>query len=154
MTAILPIPDNPKLVAEKFAKDYGEKGYKLDFSLESLKVEIDKILEMKASRNTDEIEKLESELTAYFGETLCRVFKAEWKGGYYGYKNRTGINFYLCRIKKGEFEFGPSNFFEYYFSNGKENTGSFNDYLNFSYYYKGNKKYITDGLLKKINSFC
>jgi len=97
---------------------------------------------------------LEAELTAYFGETLCRLFDAEWKGSYYGYKNQNDVNFYTCRIKKNEFEFRPSKFFEYYFSNGKEDTGSFNDYLNFDYYYKGTEKYITDGILKNINNFC
>lgn len=145
--------DNPKVVAEFFAKNYSEKGYNLDFSIESLKVEIDLILEKEFPKNLNEREKLEAELTAYFGETLCRVFHAEWKGWYYGYKNPNGVNVYTCKIKKNEFEFGPSVFFEYYFSNGKDDMGSFNEYLNHSYYYKGEKKYIFDGILKKINNF-
>jgi hypothetical protein len=144
--------DDPKKIAEIFAEEYRIKGYNLDFSIDSLKFEIDLILENEFPKNLDEREKLETELTAYFGETICRLFSAVWEGSYYGYKNPNGVNFYTCRIKKNEFEFGPSKFFEYYFSNGKEDTGSFNDYLNFSYYYKGTKKYIADGILKKITT--
>lgn len=90
--------------------EYRKKSYNLDFSINSLKIEIDLFLENEFPRNLDEREKLEAELTAYFGETLCRLFDAEWKGSYYGYKNPNGVNFYTCRIKKMSSSLGQVNF--------------------------------------------
>ncbi|MEY8847326.1 hypothetical protein AB9K26_00805 [Psychroserpens sp. XS_ASV72] len=139
--------DNPSEVAEKFANKLLGKGYNLDFSISSLEKEIDLILENELHKSSTNKEILEAELTAYFGETICRIFDAEWNGKYSG---ANGINFYLCKIKKGKFEFWPSHFFGYYLNNGKEDTGTFKDYLQFSYYFKGNKKFTEDGLLKKI----
>jgi hypothetical protein len=77
---------------------------------------------------------------------------AKRKGSYYGYKNQNDVNFYTCRIKKMSSSLSQVNFLNIIFSNGKEDTGSFNDYLNFGYYYKGTEKYITDGILKNINN--
>lgn len=126
---------NPKEVAEIVSEKYLDKGYKLDFSLRSLEVEIDKILENETSKDVVDSWELESELTAYFGESLCRIFKTVWKGRYY--LDNSGMNFYTCKIAKNGFEFGPSHFISYYLSNGKKNEGTFKDFLD-------------SGLIKKI----
>ena len=147
-------PDNPTEIAELFAQKYSAKGYVLDFSVNSLETNIDLILENEPPKNLTEREIMEAELTAYFGETICRIFKAEWQG--YFTASISGLsdpyidNYYTCRIKKDEFEFSPSHFFAYYLSNGKDDTGTFKNYLHFSYYYRGDQKFIEDGLLKKL----
>jgi len=143
--------DNPKDIAEIVSRKYLEKGYDLDFSLKSLENEIDKILENEISENCIESANLESELTAYFGETLCRVFDTKWKGEYYSENN--GINYYTSKIEKNGFEFGPSHFISYYLSNGKENEGSFKDYLYSRDYSKGIfNDFLGGGLISKIKS--
>ena len=71
--------------------------------------------------------KLECELTAYIGETICQIFNAKWKGEYSS--ENWGQNYYTCKIEKDGFEFGPSHFIGYYLSNGKVNEGSFKEYL-------------------------
>jgi hypothetical protein len=127
--------DNPKDIAEIVSRKYLEKGYNLDFSLKSLENEIDKILENEIPEDWIESAKLDSELTAYFGETLCRIFDTTWKGEYFS--ENSGMNFYTCKIEKNGFEFGPSHFIGYYLSNGKESEGSFKDYLYSRDYSKG-----------------
>lgn len=52
--------DDPKKTAEIFVMEYRKKGYNLDFSINSLKIEIDLILENEFPRNNDEREKLRS----------------------------------------------------------------------------------------------
>ena len=123
----LPEGDNPKQVAEKMSQKFLKKGYILDFTLKSLENEIDRILKNETVKDTIESGKLESELTAYIGETLCRIFDANWKGEYYLENN--GMNFYTSKIEKNGFEFGPSHFLSYYLVNGKESEGSFKDFL-------------------------
>ena len=143
--------DDPKQIAEKVSEKYLRKGYKLDFRLESLEKEVDKILENEIPKDEVASGKLEAELTAYFGETICRIFGARWKGVYY--VENSGMNFYCCKIKKNGFEFSPSHFFGYYLSNGKNSEGSFKDYL----YVRDNsegilKDFLGGGLITKIKS--
>ncbi|WP_299673461.1 hypothetical protein [uncultured Tenacibaculum sp.] len=127
--------DNPKKVAKIVSEKYNQKGYVLDFSIESLENEIDNILEKEIPQNWIESAKLESELTAYIGETICQLLNANWKGEYY-LKN-SAMNFYTCKIEKNGFEFRPSHFISYYLSNGKQNEGSFKEYLYSRDYSKG-----------------
>ena len=142
--------DNPKKVAEIVSKKYNQKGYILDFSIESLESEIDKILEKEIPKDWVESAKLESELTAYIGEAICQLFDAKWKGEYY--LENSGMNFYTCKIVKNGFEFGPSHFIGYYLSNGKESEGSFKEYLYSRDYSKGIfKDFLGGGLINKIN---
>lgn len=133
--------DDPVEVAKIVSEKYNKKGYNLDFSFQSLENEIDKILEKRALNFWISKSKLEAELTAYIGETLCRVFGAEWKGEYYYYKCR-GFNFDTCKIEKNNFEFKPSQFIGYYIYNGKKSAGTFKKYLiavNFPWLYEGEK---------------
>ncbi len=142
--------DNPKEVAKIVSQKYYKKGYTLDFTVKSLENEIDKILENEIPKDWIESAELESELTAYIGETICQNFDSEWKGEYYS-KN-SGMNYYSSRIKKNGFEFGPSHFIGYYLSNGKENEGSFKEYLYSRDYSEGIfKDFLGGGLINKIN---
>ncbi len=143
--------DNPKQIAKKVSEKYLRKGYNLDFSLKSLENEIDKILENEILKDALETRKLEAELTAYLGETICRIFSARWIGIYYA--ENSGMNFYSCKIEKNDFEFSPSHFFSYYLSNGKKSEGSFKDYL----YVRDNSEgvlrdFLGGGLIIKIKT--
>lgn len=125
----LPGKDKPQKIAGECAEKYSRKAYQFDFSLISLENGIDAVLENEVGNHGDERAIIEAELTAYFGETLCRIFNTEWAGSYYGPLNRVGANYYTCKITKGEFELYPSHFIGYYLSNGKESEGTFKDYL-------------------------
>ena len=143
--------DDPRQVAEKASRKYLDKGYNLDFSLKSLENEIDKILETEKTKDSKKLEILESELTAYIGETLCRIFNCKWKGEFY-FEN-SGMNFYTCMIEKNGFEFGPSHFIGYYLNNGKKNEGSFKDYLHSRDQNNGIfKDFLGGGLIKPIKN--
>lgn len=121
--------DNPTEIAKIFSERMFKYGFKFDFSLKSLEFEIDKLLEKSSNIELKELESLEAELTAYIGETLCRLFKGNWNGKYYGPLNPNGDNFYTCKIIVGENEIFPSHFIGYYLSNGKESEGTFYEYL-------------------------
>lgn len=141
-------PDDPSEIAEKVAKKFLKKGYCLDFSIASLENEIDSILKNESQWSYRQKERLETELTAYFGETICRIFNAKWKGKYFKDFRRSGINYYSCSIQKNTFEFSPSHFFGYYFENGSKRKNPFKDYLHLTYYSKEDDAYVS--LLNKI----
>lgn len=145
-----PNPDNPSEVAEKVTQKFHQKGYVLDFSIRSLKKEVDLILKNESYEELEERATLEAELTAYVGETMCRLFNTQWEGQYFGPLRRSGINYYSCKIVKGTFEFWPSHFFSYYFSNGSNIIYPYKDYLENSYSYIGGKECVSDGPLKKL----
>lgn len=142
--------DNPEEIAKIVSKKYTDKGYILDFSIKSLEDEIDKILENETPNDWIESGILESELTAYIGETICQIYDAKWKGEYYS--KSSAINFYTCKIEKNGFEFGPSHFVGYYLNNGKESEGSFKEYLYSRDYSKGIfHDFLGGGLLNKLS---
>ena len=122
-------PDNPTIFAEAFSKAESAKGYSFDFSLPSLESEVDKYLESLANINRQEKAEAERNLTAYIGETMCRLYNGKWTGEYYGSLNRHLINFYSCKVSIDGFDFWPSHFIGYYFENGEPTTGTFYNYL-------------------------
>ncbi|MCY0976508.1 hypothetical protein PGH12_05020 [Chryseobacterium wangxinyae] len=146
-------PMNPRICAEYFATIMERKGFVLNFSLESLEIEIDKILEKYSKSLDSDREILEDFLTSYIGESLIRLFGGDWDGNFYGPLNRVGVNFYTSYIIINDFRFNPNHFIGYYFSNGKKSEGTFYDYL-----YKRDESsgifrdFLGGGLIKKINN--
>jgi hypothetical protein len=130
---------NPSEIAEKIATRFVKKGYQLDFTLGSLENEIDLILKNDKPNIFKRRKRLEAALTAYFGETICRLYKAKWSGYYFDGSSKMGDNYYFCKIEKGNFEFYPSHFFGYYFENGSDKETPFKEYLN-------------NGLLKRLRN--
>jgi len=120
--------DDPKAVAEAFAARYGAEGYKFDFSLESLRVEVDRFFDAPVLCSADVKEKwrAESELGAYVGETLARLFDGEWQGQFCA--ENSGMNFYVSRVQFGAFDFYPARFLGYRINNGTT-EGTFAQYL-------------------------
>lgn len=144
---------NPTEIAEYFSSIQIRYGFKFDFSLESLEKEVDRFLEQNSNLSEYVQTIIESLLTAYVGETICRLYNGKWCGEFCDPLNETGSNYYLSWIEIGEFKYKPSQFLGYYLKNGKKNEGSFYDYL----YNKDKSKGIfTDfhggGLLKRIES--
>lgn len=121
--------DDPKLTASLFSKEMQALGYTLDFSLQSLELEIDRILETSPINSEDTKFDLEAKLTAYIGETLCQNRNGFWSGAFYSHKSRIGNNYYFCKITIGKHDFYPSHFIGYYLSNGKKSTGTFKNFF-------------------------
>lgn len=119
---------DPKIVAEMFAREQSAQGFALDFSLRSLIVEVDKVLDSPEISGDEPANwKSQAGLEAYVGESLCRLFDGKW-GGEFCYEN-PGPNFYLSYIEFGSYRFFPSYFLAYRISNGEKSTGTFKAYL-------------------------
>lgn len=87
-------PNNPAEIAEMFSTERSENSYILDFSLQSLEVEINRFLETEdiGKDNRSNACKLE----AYIGESLCRIFNGNWTGYYFGHDDpRNAVNFFI-----------------------------------------------------------
>ena len=144
---------DPTEIAEYFSSIQSRYGFKFDFSLESLEKEVDRFLEENSNLSEYTQTIIESLLTAYVGETICRLYKGKWCGEFCGPLNKTGSNYYLSWIEIGDFKYKPSQFIEYYLGNGKKSEGTFYDYL---YNRDTSKEIFTNffgsGLLKKIQS--
>ena len=123
---------DPVAAAESFAATCLAAGYSLDFSLASLEIEVDRLLELPIFRHgrkglpTDAEERNEAALAAYIGETLRRLFGGEWIGSFY--PRSLARNYYESFVMFGEFRFEPHLFVGYRFTNG-EGEGSFRAYL-------------------------
>lgn len=121
--------ENPTDVAEYFSSIQERFGYTFDFTINSLEKEVDRFLEdhLNLSEYTQTI--ISSLLTAYIGETVCRVYKGKWCGEFFGPLSKVGSNYYLCWVEIDDFKFWPSHFIEQYLKNGKEKENSFYHYL-------------------------
>lgn len=111
--------NNPTELAEYFSEIQKKFGFNFDFSMRSLKTEIDKFL--NENNNVSEFIKtlIEPLLSSYIGETLCRNYKGEWKGNFRNILNLDGSNYYDCWIEINGIKFWPSHFVDYYLANGK-----------------------------------
>ena len=122
--------DNPTIVAKAFAEKQKVKDYNFDFSLRSLEIDLPHFLNDNHNRSLKEREILNGELTAYLGETICRVYNAKWSGHYYGPSNSNGINYYTCKISVFQSDFYVSHYFDRFFSDkGIGDNGTFIEYL-------------------------
>ena len=123
-----PPSDNPGDVAEHFAETMGKQGFELDFSLTSLLVEVDRLLEAPGVVTRESVagHKNEAALGAYVGETLARLFDGVWQGQFSA--DNTGINFYMSYVDFGEYRYHPSHFVSYRISNGP-GEGTFAEHL-------------------------
>jgi len=120
--------NNPSDLAEYFSEIQKRFGYNFDFSIQSLKTELDRFL--NENQNLSEFLQtiIEPMLTSYIGETICRNYKATWGGNFRTSLSVIGVNFYESWININADKFWPSHFVEYYLKNG-EVEGSFNEYI-------------------------
>ncbi|CAL2104675.1 protein of unknown function [Tenacibaculum sp. 190130A14a] len=143
----MPGDSNPSLIAEEVAKKFIAKGYKLDFSLQSLEEEIDKIINNPDTYKEGNTELLKAELSAYVGETFCRIFDAEDPGQYFAGGDRNGVNYYSYFIEKGRERFHPSHFFDRRLPIYDFSKKHFKDYLHYQYSTIGERKIVAPGVL-------
>ena len=155
MEAGHPPEDDPIAHAEGFAADMLALGYALDFSLQSLKTEVDRMLSSEllddyllvvaaacishddptrgtpvhalALQRYQVYMQRETGLAAYLGETLRRNLGGEWQGNFS--KDSPGVNFYLSGLAFGNQRYNPSHYFAYRLSNGLAETGSLASHL-------------------------
>ena len=140
-------PEDPIEAADNFAEEASKERFLFDFSLESLESEVDRYLDKYATSDDGSRHRIESDLTAYIGETVRRLYGGEWAGEY----RRQSSDFYTCKVKIGKFDFYPSHFISYYLSNGKESEGTFYHYLHSRDCSKGIADVsVGDGLLDMI----
>lgn len=128
-----------KQAAEQFAENMKKYNVYCDFSLLSLLVDIDLILNNEAIFNKqsnlpDPIKqqayKNEAGLGAYIGESVCRLYQGTWKGVFN--PNNAAFNYYTSAVIFGDYAFYPTHFISYHISNnkpGEQSEGTFADYL-------------------------
>ncbi|TCP25207.1 hypothetical protein EV195_104240 [Tenacibaculum skagerrakense] len=142
---------NPTDIAKEVAKKYTAKGYKLDFSLESLELEIDKIINNPITyKEEKDINLLIAELTVYVGETFRTLFNTDYPGQYFEGGNGNAANFYTYYIEKNGERFHPSHFFEYKLPIQDFTKNQFKEYLYYSYATIDGEQKVLPGVLYKF----
>ena len=145
---------DPVEVAEYFAEFQFKNGYHFDFSLRSLEEDVDKYLESLDLKEEREEDNIECYLTAYIGETICRLYNGIWKGEYQPPHTTRGSNYYLCYIMIVNYKYWPSHFISYRLNHGRDGEngeGTFKEYL-----YSRNRSrgifsdFLGGGLINKI----
>jgi hypothetical protein len=116
-------------IAESFARDMKEAGVPLDFTMHSLEVEIDALLERykdDLAREDSYGWRLTAGLEAYVGETLARLLNGAWKGTFNSVN--PGSNMYTSYVEFGAYKYYPSHFLGYRITNGLT-QGTFKEHL-------------------------
>ena len=146
-----PQESNPCKVAKAVANKYSLKGYTLDFSLESLETEIDKIINNPITyKEEKDIDFLIAELTVYVGETFRILFNAVCPGQYFEGGKGNAANFYTYYVEKNGERFHPSHFFEYKLPIKDFTRNQFKEYLHYSYATIDGKQKVLPGVLHKF----
>jgi len=127
-----PTADNPGAAAVEFSEQHTGTGCQLDFSIESLQTEVDRVLELpiffrgREGTPTDNQERREAALCAYVGETLSRLFDGTWGGDFR--PDRSASNFYTSFVDFGDYRYWPSRFIGYRLTNWPQ-EGTFAQHL-------------------------
>lgn len=112
---------DPAAIALEFATTHSASGFQLDFSLESLETEIDRLLALpiffrgRDGSPTDQESRNQAGISAYVGETLRRLFHGRWGGEFY--PDRTEVNFYTSFVAFAGYRYWPSHFISYGLTN-------------------------------------
>ena len=124
--------NDPVASAEAFAAEHRTSGRMLDFSLESLLANFDRIVELPMFNHgrdkpaTAAEDRAQAALCAYVGESLRRAFAGEWVGEFD--PDAPIHNYYRSRVRFGAFHLNPHSFVGYRLTNGPE-EGTFQAYL-------------------------
>lgn len=119
-----------KHTAESFSHQMQVLGFNCDYSLHSLLVEVDKILNSPdvsfSEKGTGGHQNLAG-LEAYIGESLRSLYGGKWKGRFV--LDTPASNYYTSYMRFGEFDLHLARFIAYRLSNGEAAEGTFADYL-------------------------
>lgn len=156
--------DNPAEIADIFVKFASTKNYRFDYSLNSLKFEIDRFLSKYNYKKGkygiyDKIFKrrylkrnaVATYLSAYIGETLIKLYGGKWIGSFSKPENPFGDNYYMSELIIKNYKFNPSHFILYRLEHGEKETGTFYKYLYSGRISKyGDNKFLDKGLIDDI----
>jgi hypothetical protein len=129
---MIDLPENPELppiVAYGFVSMVQAYGYCLDYCIDSLFTELEKVFEDKSLYDASFIaivngvkqeHSFVNGLAAYLGETFVRQYNGRWFGYF---APNAGANFYTSSTRFGEFTFSPFAYVGYRLSNGVKDTG-------------------------------
>jgi hypothetical protein len=124
--------NDPVACAEAFAAQHRGPDLPLDFSLASLRSDVDRLLLLPMFHHgrdglaTAAEERAEAALCAYVGESARRLFDGEWVGEF---DPAVPINnFYRSRVRFGTFHFNPHIQVAYRLTNGPE-EGTLGEHL-------------------------
>jgi hypothetical protein len=119
---------DPEQVAQAFAHAHASAVHPFDFSLESLRRDVDAYLEAQPWGPGAEAPPYEAHigLAAYVGQSLARLYGGTWQGRLR--VDNPGANFYCWWVSFGVYRFFPDHYIGYRLSNGPV-EGSFAQYL-------------------------
>jgi hypothetical protein len=126
------IAGDPVIAAEDFAARHSSLGFRLDFSLESLETEIDRLLAQpifhrgREGSLSQEEARNEAAISAYVGETIRRLFQGRWAGVFH--PDQPASNFYTSFVQFGSYRYWPAHYFAYRLTNWPQ-EGTFSEYL-------------------------
>jgi hypothetical protein len=121
------LPENihqPTAFAQDFATEMKAMGYGLDFSIDSLTSDFEKLFDAK-----DVIKisiDFETGMACYLGEVLKLYYSGQWRGHC---SARSGANFYTSYMVFGDYKFQPFTYVGYRVANGREDTGNLENFL-------------------------
>jgi hypothetical protein len=119
---------DPEQVAHAFARAHAGAAHPFDFSLESLRRDVDAYLDVRPWGPGAETAPYEAHigLAAYVGESLARLYGGAWQGRLR--IDNPGANFYCWWVAFGVYRFFPDHYIGYRLSNGPV-EGTFAQYL-------------------------
>jgi len=128
MEPFAPRHGDPAEVAQAFARARASPAHPIDFSLESLRRDVDAYLAPLPWDPSGEGAPYEAQigLAAYVGETLARLHGGTWQGDFR--VDNPGANFYCSWVAFGAYRFFPDHYIGYRLSNGPV-EGTFAQYL-------------------------
>ena len=126
-------PELPTRVAESFVGWMASRGVTLGFDRVSLERDFELALEKRFFRSNKPVlqidEKrydLETGAACFFGEALRQQYSGQWFGEL---GTNSGVNYYLVRIRFGDYVFNPFSWVGYRLTNGRRSEGTVEECL-------------------------
>jgi len=125
----------PPRVATGFAIAMQQERFQLDFTLDSLRDDLETILHnpdylaacvSMENRGVELIFDFQTAAACYLGQTLAKVYGGSWQGHC---SRDAKLNFYTLWLAFGEYRFYPIVYVLYRTGNGVESTGSIGELL-------------------------
>lgn len=127
-------PDIPPVYGKLFSEIVNPLGYQLDFSMQSLSKDFEKLFDDKTLINSQDKQvagietgfDIQTGLSCYLGEVLRIKYQGEWKGHC---SPNAAANFYISHMMFGSYKFCPYIYVGYRIANGVEDTGNMENFL-------------------------
>ena len=116
--------DQPTAFAQDFAMEMKANGYGLDFSIDSLILDFEKLFD--AERPTKLKMDFETGMACYLGEVLRLYYRGRWKGHC---SVNAAANYYTSFMMFDDYKFNPFAYVGYRCANGIGDTGNLESFL-------------------------